>query len=120
MSRRDQNSAVEHGALLTDESVGDPAARQRHHVHHRGVQPVDGAALRGTEPEPSTGDGRRHEQQQQRAHAVVAEPLPHFREKERGQPARMTKEGSVVFGNSGGKISRVGSSGAGVSHARSG
>ena len=34
-------------------------------------------------------------QDQQRAHAVVAEALPHLGEEERGQPARMAEEGAV-------------------------
>ena len=40
----DQDPAVEHGAPLPDEPIGDPAAGQAGHIDHRGVKAVDRAA----------------------------------------------------------------------------
>ena len=49
-------------------------------------------AVRGVEAQAAGGERRRHEEDQQRAHAVVAEALPHLGEEERGQAARVAEE----------------------------
>ena len=91
VAARDDDAAVQDGAALTDQAVGDPAARQAGHVDHRRVEPVHRAGDARFPPEAAGCDRRRHEEDQQRAHAVIAEALPHLGQKERGQPARMTK-----------------------------
>ena len=48
---RDQDAAVEHGAPLPDQPIGDPAAGQAGHVDHRGVEAVDRAGDRRVEAE---------------------------------------------------------------------
>ena len=95
---RDQDAAVEHGAPLADQAIGDPAARQAHHVHHRGVEPVDRAGRAVSKPSPPARPARGHEQDEQRAHAVVAEALPHLGEEQRGEAARMAEERAIVAG----------------------
>ena len=96
MAAGDQDAAVQHRALRTDQAIRDPAAGQRRHVHHRGVQAVDGAGSGRVEAETAGGGGGGHEQDQQGAHPVVAEALPHLGEEERGKAARVTEEGGVV------------------------
>ena len=49
------------------------------------VRAVDRRALGVGEAEPAGGDRRDHVEDQERAHAVVAEALPHLREEERGR-----------------------------------
>ena len=92
----DQDAAVQHRALRTDQAVRDPAARQRRHVHHRRVQAVDGARGGRVEAQAAGGGGGGHEQDQKGAHPVVAEALPHLREEEGGEASRMTEEGGVA------------------------
>ena len=92
----DQDAAVEHGAPLADQAIGDPAARQAGHVHHRRVQPVDRARDARLESQPARRDRRGHEEDEQHPHAVVAEALPHLGEEERRQPARMAEERAIV------------------------
>ncbi len=86
---------IEYGAALPDEAVGDPAAAQAHQVDHRGVEPVDGAGFGIGEAETAVRDGGGHVEDQQRAHAVVAEALPHLGQEEGGETAGMAEEGAV-------------------------
>src|SRR5665647_1660506 len=81
----DDASADEDCALLTPQLVGDPSAWQGEQVDHRGVEAVDGGRVADVEPEAGirAGGGGGHEEHEQSPHAVVAEPLPHFREEER-------------------------------------
>ena len=53
----DQDAAIEHGVLRSDQPIRDPTARQRGHVHHRGVEAVDGARGHGVETKPARGRG---------------------------------------------------------------
>src|SRR5262249_46946394 len=92
----DDDAAVEHRAALADQAIRDPAAGQRRHVDHRGVEAVNRAGDRGVEREAAGGGRRGHEQDGQRAHAVIAEALAHLGEEERGEAARMTEERRVV------------------------
>ncbi len=92
------DAAVEDGAPLADQAIRHPAAGQRHHVHHRRVQPVDRAGGRGVEAEASGRERRGHEEDEQRAHPVIAEALPHLREEERREAARMAEKRAIVDG----------------------
>ena len=94
----DQDPADEHGPLRSDQPVGDPAAGQRHHVHHRGVQAVDGARRDRVEAQPARRGRGGHEQDEQRAHPVVAEALPHLGEEQRREAARMAEERAIALG----------------------
>ena len=96
MTNRDDDAPVEHRAPLTDETVRDPASRQAGHVDHRRVEAVDRAGDPGVETETARRDRRRHEQDEQRPHAVVAESFPHLGEEQRGEPAGMAEECAVV------------------------
>src|SRR5207248_8353695 len=68
---------------------------QTRHVHAGRVETVDRPGHSRIESQTASRDRRGHEQDQQRAHAVIAEPLPHFGEEERRQSARMTEERAV-------------------------
>jgi len=96
MAAGDDDAAGENRTPLPDQAIGDPAARQARHVDHRRVEAVHGARDRRLEPEPARGDRRGHEQDQQRAHAVVTEPLPHLGEEQHRKAARMAEECTVV------------------------
>src|SRR4051794_39281776 len=91
MAERDQDPAAEYGAVVADDAVGEPPTRDRRRIHRHRVETVDrGRAPRG-ESESATGDRCNHEEQEERAHAVVAEALPHFGEEECGETARVAE-----------------------------
>ena len=54
------------------------------------------AARFGVHPQPALGRGGHHEEEEQRAHPVVAEALPHLGEEERGQAAGMAGDPAAV------------------------
>ena len=85
-------------AAEPDQPVRHPAARECQQVDHRRVGAVDRAGIGGRHGHAAGRDGRRHEEDEKRAHPVVAEALPHLRKEQRGQTARMSEEGSVGRG----------------------
>ena len=91
MPRGDDRAAHEHSLALSPELVGDPAAGETEQVDETRVEPVDGGAGLHIHPHPRVLVHRRlgHVEDEQRAHPVVGEALPHFREKEGVEPARM-------------------------------
>ena len=93
--RHDQDATPEDRAAEPDQPVRHPAARQGQQVDHRRVGAVDRAGIGGRHRHAAGGDRGGHEEDQERAHAVVAEALPHLREEERGQAARMAEERPV-------------------------
>ena len=95
MAERDNHAAPEHRPALADDAVREPAARQAEQIDHRGVEAVDRAGFRRRKAEAAVRHGRRHEEDEQGAHAVVAEALPHFGEEERGEAAGMAEERAV-------------------------
>ena len=98
VAHRYQDSAVENSVPLPEKPVGNPAARNSHEVHGRRVEAIDRRRCGCIEAEPAPSCIR-HEENQQRPHAVVAESLPELREEQRGQAARMTADAGVILGN---------------------
>ena len=91
----DGHAAREHGALRTDQPVRDPAAGQRCEIDPRGIQPVDRRGRLVVDAEAAVRDRGDQEKHQHGAHAVVGEPLPHFREEQRGEATRMPEKGGT-------------------------
>ena len=91
----DQDAAVEHAAVLADQAIGNQAAHDGGAPRGAGICAVERCALGVRESETAVGHRRHHVEQQERAHAVVAEALPHLREEERGESARMPEEARV-------------------------
>ena len=56
-------------------------------------------AVAVSKPSPPVGERRRHEQDEQRAHPVVAEALPHLGEEQRGEPAGVAEKPVSVAGS---------------------
>src|SRR5437762_6407166 len=71
VAQRDENSSVPDSASESEETVSDPAARQRRQVHAGSVDPHDGRSGISLESESTLSQGRRHEQHQQRADSVI-------------------------------------------------
>ena len=92
------DAAPKHGSALANDAVGDPAAGQAEQIDHRGVEPVNRARFRRGKAQAAVRHSGGHEEDQQRAHSVVAEALPHFGEEERGKAARMAEERAVPAG----------------------
>ena len=85
----DQRGSPHDCTLSTEQAVGEPAAGQGHQVRRRGVEAVDRGGLAIVEPEAAGRDGIDQEQDQDPAHPVIGEALPHLRHEERGESPRM-------------------------------
>ena len=92
VSQRDQRAAPEDGGLRAQQPVRDPATGHGRNVDRRSVKTVDGRGGAVVNPESAVRHLVHQEQQQQRAHAVVAEALPHLGEEEGGKTGGMTEE----------------------------
>jgi len=85
-------SAVEHGFPLAHHAVGNPSPWQGDEVTHPRIHAVDRARLDNVEAQAASFQRCRHEENQQGAHAVVAEALPVLGEEESCEPARVTEK----------------------------
>ena len=113
MAARDDDSADQHRAppdrsLQTEPAIGDPPARQAHEVDHRSIGAVNRSSCRRRQAEAAHGRRRRHIENEEAAHPVVTEALPHLGKEERRQSARMSKESAIVSAHSrgGGAVNR--------------
>ena len=85
----DQDATGPDRPLRTEQAIRDPSARQRGEIHTRRVESVDRGRNLVVESKPALGRRRDHEEHEQRAHAVIAQALPHLREEERVESAWM-------------------------------
>src|SRR5262249_3189514 len=87
MAERDDDAADEHAAVLAEPRVGDQSAEDRREPDAGDVRRVGRAGV-------GIGEGQRlrQVQDQEAAHPVVAEALPHLGEEERSEAARVTEE----------------------------
>ena len=85
---RDDDAADEHAAVLAEQAIGDEAAEDRRAPDAARVGAVDRRRVRVREAQPAGAGRRDHVEDQERAHPVVAEALPHLGEEERGEAAR--------------------------------
>ena len=90
MPERDDHATKQNGPRGTKPSICNEPAGDGEHVDRHRVIAVDDRRLRGRKPEPALFRRRHHEQHEQRPHAVVGKPLPHFGEEQRPQTARLT------------------------------
>ena len=88
---RNHTAAPEHGPTQSEKPIGNPAAGQRDKPHGGGIQTVNCRCRHIVETHSARGHGIGQKQHEDRAHAVVAEALPHFGEEERGKSSRMSK-----------------------------
>ncbi len=84
MTERHQHAAQDHGSAKTEQAIGEQPADHRRGVHERGVATVN--RVRRLVPEEQR---LREVQDEQRLHAVEAEALPSFGEKQIGEHPRM-------------------------------
>src|SRR5437016_3049064 len=98
MAKRDDDTAIEHGAALAQDAVGNPTAGQVHQVHHGGVETINRPCFSYVEAETALIYAGDHEQDEECPHAVVAEALPHFREEKGGEATGMAEEALVLAG----------------------
>jgi len=83
-------------AALSGNPVRYPPAAQAQEVDRSGVETVDRPGFGVGEPQPAVYHLVRQIQDEQRAHPVIAEALPHFCEEQRGKPAGMSKEAGIA------------------------
>src|SRR5580692_1669811 len=97
MPERDHDAANQHRALAAEHAIADPAARQAGQVGGAHVHAVDRRRGAVIEPESAMRYLVHQEQDQQRPHAVEAQPLPHLDE-EQGRDARRVSEDGAPRG----------------------
>src|SRR5882762_6880317 len=95
MPERDDDAPNEHAAVLPEEAVRDETAENRSEPDRARVPLVYAGTVLDVEPQPSRCSRGRRVQNEKPPHPVVAEPLPHLREEERGQPAGMPEPARV-------------------------
>ena len=76
MTQRDDDATRQHSAARAEDLICNPTAGQREQINHACVEAVNSACLRRGKTQSVARNRRGHKQNQQRAHAVVAEPLP--------------------------------------------
>src|SRR5258708_2838094 len=92
MPKRNDDSTDEHATVLTKKPVGGQSAEDRRTPYASGVRSVDRTGIGIRKSKSPGGEGRRHVQDKECAHAVVAEALPHLREEKSRQPRRVSEE----------------------------
>src|SRR5712664_1419180 len=95
MTESDQHTADKHSIPQAKKSVRNPAARQTAQVDRGSVQAIDSSSLGHCESKAADRGTGGHKQNQQCAHAIIAEALPHFRKEQSRQPPRVAKETTV-------------------------
>src|SRR4029079_4748058 len=94
MTTRHQESAEHCRAALTKQSVREPAANETGVINQRRVRAVD-TVRAVVAPTKKALD---HVKDQERPHAVVGKPLPHFREEQREQAYGVAKHRLMLDG----------------------
>src|SRR5437879_13881372 len=89
MPERDDDAPNEHTAVLPEEAVRDETAENRGEPDGARVPLVYAGTVPDVEAQPSGCSSGGGVQDEKPPHPVVAEPLPHLREEERGQPTGM-------------------------------
>ena len=79
---------------MAQQVIRQPAARDRQEIDHTHIYTVDGLSFQLTHPQPGIGrsHGAGHVQHQQSAHAVIGHTFPHFCQKQRSKPNRVSKK----------------------------
>ena len=95
MSDGDDASADEHRAARPQEVVGHEPSQDADHVGEHRVVAVDQGGVRLIPAHPTVLGRLHHEEQQQRAHAVVREALPHLRVEEVAQALGVAPQSAV-------------------------
>src|SRR2546423_7635352 len=91
MTERDEDTADKRGTKVTDVAIGEPTAGDRHCIDGHRVKAVDRGCFGGGESESARRRWGDHEEDEQSAHPVVAEALPHLGEEEDGEASRMAQ-----------------------------
>src|SRR4029453_15720690 len=100
MTQSYENSAVKNRAARSEKSVSDPTSRYCGQIGGAGVSAVNSGGFRSVETEATTGRRRDHVQNQNGAHPVVAETLPHLCEEKRRQPPWIPPAPGGIFRSS--------------------
>lgn len=92
MTGGNDDAANEDGIFQTQQPVSRPAAGHGQQIDGGGVRPIDQRRLRVGIAQPAVFVAGRHVQNEERPHAVVAETLPQFREKQGHQANGMAEK----------------------------
>src|ERR1700748_2440342 len=91
MAAGDDDTAEQYGTLCTQQSVAEPAARQRGNIGGTHIQTVDRGRGMVVQSEAAANVVDQVEDQQ-RTHAVETHALPHLDQEYGGNAGRMTEE----------------------------
>ena len=92
MAGGDDHPAIENRESRTEDVIRDGPAENRHHVNGHRVGAVDERRFGGGIAEPGLRGRQRHEQNEQRPHAIVGKTLPQFGEEQRVERLGMAEE----------------------------
>src|SRR4030095_11448344 len=89
MAGRNDDSAEQHAAVLSQSTIRDQTANDCSRPDAAGVRSIDGRGIRIGKTQTTGRSWSRHLKDQERAHSVVNEALPHFRKEECRETTRM-------------------------------
>src|ERR1700689_5057374 len=92
VAAHDEEAAADHRALGAEQAVRHPTAEKGEHIRRCDVEAVNRACVTVVEPEAAVTHGSDRVENQDGAHSVIGEALPHLREKERRKTARLTED----------------------------
>jgi len=96
VSGGDDESADEHRAACADEVVREIPPEDAHQVARHGVVAVDLGRELLVETQAAHRQWGDHEQEQQRPHPIIGEPLPHLGVEKHAEPPGVSAEAAVV------------------------
>ena len=90
LSGNDEQSADKHGVAGADQTIRDPAARQRCQIDRCRVETIDGCRGLVIHPQTAVLHQRSQEQNENTSHAVITETLPHLCKEQSAEPFGVT------------------------------
>ena len=96
MASGDDESADQDRAARPDKIIRQVAPEDANHVARHGVVAVDLSGVFLVHPHSAHRQRRDHEQQKDRPHAVVGEPLPHLGVEQHAQPPGVAGDAPMV------------------------
>ena len=96
MASGDDEPADQDSPARPDKIIREVAPQDAHHVARHGVVTVDLSGVFLVHPHSAHRQRRDHEQQKDRPHAVVGEPLPHLGVEQHAQPPGVAGDAPMV------------------------
>src|ERR1700694_3948569 len=95
MAASDHDAPDQNGPAGSEDLISQPAADQWQVPNGGNVCRINQARILFVKTQPSFSQRLGHVQREDRAHTVIAEPLPHLGKEKRGQSTWMTEKATV-------------------------